>query len=208
MDNPIRYDDPEGDCPWCVVAGVVWGVYEVGSQLYDTYDAYKTVTNPNASTGEKAIAVTGVVVDLVAPGGGYGTVLNKADDVVHAVKNVDKAKDAAHVADKASSLKKSAEIGQEAHRQIQKELKTIDPKIRTEVNVKLNNKVVRKDFVRPDGTKGIIKPNTPSGQKSAIAREKLMQQNGHKTETILYNPKDPKYLPGSPSYIGPKNKNK
>lgn len=48
-----------------------------------------------------------------------------------------------------------------------------------------------------DCRKVIIKPNTPSG-------EKLMQDNGHKTEKIFYDPKDPKYQPGSPTYIGPK----
>ncbi len=56
----------------------------------------------------------------------------------------------------------------------------------------------------PDGTKVIIKPNTPSGQKSAAKREKLMNEDGHKTEKIFYDPKDPKYQPGSSTYIGPK----
>jgi hypothetical protein len=51
----------------------------------------------------------------------------------------------------------------------------------------------------------IIKPDTPSGHKSAAKREKLMKDNNHKTETIYYDPKDPKYQPGSPTYIGPKN---
>jgi hypothetical protein len=35
-----------------------------------------------------------------------------------------------------------------------------------------------------------------------------MQDNGHKTETILYDPSNPAYQPGSPTYIGPKKKNK
>lgn len=104
MDNPISNADPEGDCPWCVVAGVVWAAYEVGSQIYDTYDAYKTVTNPEASTGAKVASVAGVIVDVVAPGGGYGHIGKEAveqvtkhgDDVVDSVKTgaeiVDKAK--------------------------------------------------------------------------------------------------------------------
>ena len=65
---------------------------------------------------------------------------------------------------------------------------------------------VRKDAVRPDGTAVIIKPNTPSGKKSAEKREELMKKNNHKTEVKLYDPKNPAYLPGSPSYIGPKKK--
>jgi len=56
----------------------------------------------------------------------------------------------------------------------------------------------------PDGTAVIIKPNTPSGKKSAEKREKLMEKNGIETKTKFYDPKDPKYQPGSPSYIGPK----
>lgn len=32
-----------------------------------------------------------------------------------------------------------------------------------------------------------------------------MQDHGFKTEIRYYDPKDPKYLPGSPTYIGPKN---
>ena len=67
-----------------------------------------------------------------------------------------------------------------------------------------SGKVVRKDAVKNDGTVVIIKPDTPSGHKSASQREKLMKNNGYKTETIYYNPKDPKYTPDSPSYIGPK----
>jgi hypothetical protein len=31
-----------------------------------------------------------------------------------------------------------------------------------------------------------------------------MEQNGKKTKVDYYDPKDPKYQPGSSSYIGPK----
>jgi hypothetical protein len=34
-----------------------------------------------------------------------------------------------------------------------------------------------------------------------------MEKNGHKTETILYDPNNPAYQKGSPTYIGPKKKN-
>ncbi len=33
-DNPVRYNDPYGDCPWCAV---VAGAWEYGSQVYDNY---------------------------------------------------------------------------------------------------------------------------------------------------------------------------
>ncbi len=115
LDNPIRYADPEGDCPWCVVAGVVWAAYEVGSQIYDTYDAYKTVTNPKASTGAKVASVAGVIVDVVAPGGGYGHVGKEAveqvakhgDDVVDAVKTVEHVKDGAKAVEGAKNVTKT-----------------------------------------------------------------------------------------------------
>ena len=65
-------------------------------------------------------------------------------------------------------------------------------------------KKVRKDAIKSDGTVVIIKPNTPSGEKSAKLREKLMEKNRFKTEIIKYNPSDPKYRKGSSTYIGPK----
>ncbi len=66
--------------------------------------------------------------------------------------------------------------------------------------------IIRKDAVWPDGTTISIKPDTKSGHKSAARREELMKSYGHNIETIYYNPNDPKYLPGSSTYIGPKKK--
>jgi len=51
-----------------------------------------------------------------------------------------------------------------------------------------------------------VKPDTPSGHKSAKRREQLMKEHGYNTETIYYNPDDPKFQPGSSTYIGPKQK--
>ncbi|MBP1165006.1 hypothetical protein JOE44_001890 [Chryseobacterium sp. PvR013] len=100
-------------------------------------------------------------------------------------------------------LHSSARIGQEAHRQIQKGLKSEGVAIEVPKILKDGTRV-RKDGVRKDGTNIIIKSNTPSGIKSATKRENLLKRNGEKSETILYNPKDPKYLPNSPTYIGPR----
>jgi RHS repeat-associated protein len=106
-DNPIRYSDPDGRLP---IIPVLWLAYEVGSAIYDGYQAYKTVNDGNASTGEKAAAVGGVVLSAVLPGGGYGTAgkvaakaLDKAADVA---KATDKVKDAA---EKIAKLEKRAE---------------------------------------------------------------------------------------------------
>ena len=49
----------------------------------------------------------------------------------------------------------------------------------------------------------IIKPDTPSGRRAATKREELMQSEGYDTTQVLYDPKDPRYKPGSPAYIGP-----
>ena len=102
-------------------------------------------------------------------------------------------------------LQESSKIGREAHRQIEKEL--VDKfGGQKEVTMTLKDRtIVRKDYVKPDGTCIIIKPDTPSGHKSAHSREKLMQSNGKRTETIFYDPKDKRYLENSPTYIGQKN---
>ncbi len=88
--NPLRYVDPDGKVPILAVAAVVWGVYEVGSQIYDAYTAYQTVTSPTATTGEKAAAVGGFAIGAIAPGGGYGTAAkvaaSKVDDAVDLAK--------------------------------------------------------------------------------------------------------------------------
>ena len=69
--------------------------------------------------------------------------------------------------------------------------------------------VVRKDAVMPNGTLIIIKPDTPSGHKAADRRKNLLMKNGYDKDEIkfiFYDPEDPKYQPGSSTYIGPKKK--
>jgi RHS repeat-associated protein len=101
-------------------------------------------------------------------------------------------------------VKESIKVGQEAHRQEQAKLKKEGAK--TEVPMRLKDGTnIRKDAVKKDGTPVIIKPDTKSGKASAARREKLLDRNGvKKPDKIFYNPKDPKYQPGSPTYIGPK----
>jgi len=64
----------------------------------------------------------------------------------------------------------------------------------------------RKDLKLNDGTYGIIKPDTPSGHRAAQKRLDLLRKNGKEGVIIYYNPSDPRYLPGSTTYIGPKKK--
>ena len=132
-------------------------------------------------------------------------VANGADNVADATKAVNAADNAVTAAKNTSKLQESAKIGQEAHRQIEADLKHADSRIRTEVTIKLDKKkTVRKDILKPTGTVGIIKPDTPSGHKSAERRVRLMNRCGYKTETFYYDPSDSRWLPNSSSYIGPK----
>ena len=102
-------------------------------------------------------------------------------------------------------LQETAKIGQEAHRQIEKQLKEqFGAEIEQRVYLK-NKKYVRKDAILPDGTMVIIKPDTPSGHISAQRRVKELEDNGfNKHMTIFYDPNNPAYLPSSATYIGPK----
>lgn len=190
------YEDPDGQCPFCpwldAVVDVGFVVYDVGVLIQE-----KVTTGKTSGKNWAALGADGASIFVPMSVG--------AGQAVKAGMKADNAVDAGNAMQK---LKKSAETGQEAHRQIQKEIKLADPKAKTEQNITLKDgKTVRKDAVKSDGTTVIIKPNTPSGQKSAAKREKLMQDNGHKTEKVFYDPKDPKYQPGSPTYIGSKKKN-
>jgi len=52
---------------------IAWGVFEVASSAYDSYNAASTVMDPCLHVGVKAAAVGGALLGVVAPGGGYGT---------------------------------------------------------------------------------------------------------------------------------------
>ena len=199
--DPVNLVDPDGYIP---IIPILWAAYEIGSAIYDVYTAYDTLTDKDASTYDKVTACGGALLSAVAPGGGY-TLFSKADDVARVVKTTDKVVDSKRAVANSKTLQEHAKIGQEAHRQIEKELKeTAGAKI--EQRVKIGDNYVRKDAVLPDDTYVIIKPDTPTGHQAAKKREQLMHDNGYKTQTLFYDPNDPKYLPGSSTYIGPKKK--
>ena len=102
-------------------------------------------------------------------------------------------------------VRQAAQTGNEAHRQIEAGYQAQG--YQTEVTIALEGagKKVRKDAKK--GTEVvIIKPDTPSGRRSAKRRERLMQNEGYETRVDLYDPKDPAWQPGSPTYIGPRGK--
>jgi RHS repeat-associated protein len=91
--NPIKYRDSEGDFAFLIPIIVygTWQAVEAGLTIIDTVNAVETLQNSSATTAEKAISIGGVVAGIALPGGGYGKVLNKVDDVVNELKPAIKA---------------------------------------------------------------------------------------------------------------------
>lgn len=61
-----------------LIAG--WALIELGLSAYDIYEAGATVLDDNASGVDKTLAVGGVVIGMLLPGGGYGTASKLAYD--------------------------------------------------------------------------------------------------------------------------------
>ena len=101
-------------------------------------------------------------------------------------------------------VKRSIEIGQEAHRQLEhQDIEEWLPEQKIELP---DGTVVRKDGVsRSDPNKvRIIKPDTTTGRKSAQERSDLMKKYGYESHVDFYDPNDPLFQKGSPTYIGPR----
>ena len=187
-----------------------------GKQVYFMTPPTERISPEQASISVDLIPVVGDVKGVLEGAIGYDILGNKLSTVdrlwslallseVKVAKKTGKIIEEVKDVSKMTKLKKSAEVGQEAHRQIQAELNLKGAEIEVPLKLK-GDKKVRKDAIKSDGTAVIIKPDTPSGQKSAKTRENLMKKNNYKTETIYYDPKNPAYQPGSPTYIGPKKK--
>lgn len=84
--NPIAKKDPRGEI--APILALAWAALEISASAYDYYDTARTFQSPTATKAEKAISAGGLVLGLVAPGGGYGTVgkklLGKAEEAVAA----------------------------------------------------------------------------------------------------------------------------
>ncbi|MBR5988491.1 MAG: hypothetical protein IK003_03045 [Prevotella sp.] len=200
LNNPVNHTDPDGRA---VETG--WDFFNVGLDIGSITSNVK-----NRNVGAAIVDGICLVVDVAAavvpfvPGGAGAAVkaVRTAEKTVNVTKSVGKSADAA----KMTQLRQKAEIGQEAHRQIERKIVKSNPGAVKEKTIDLaSGQRVRKDVVSADGkTVYIIKPNTKSGQRSAQKRANLMKKNGYKPEKVFYNPSDPKYLPGSSTYIGPK----
>ena len=172
--NPVNFVDPDGEA-WGKATKVAKKVYKtvkagnkvsvkgiLKSEAFDIADNVRTLFDPDASGFEKGIAA----FDLATGFGDEAKWLAKTVGVSDAIV------DGAKTSSKRSKLQEAAEIGQEAHRQIEKELKISVPGTETEVRMRVGRQNVRKDAVMPDGTVVIIKPDTPSGHKAAVKRGK------------------------------------
>ncbi len=67
LNNPLRYTDPSGHCPFClVVAGVIiiLKVVDYGWTAYDAWQAGSTLADPNASQTEKDAAALSLAMTV------------------------------------------------------------------------------------------------------------------------------------------------
>ena len=219
--DPVNTVDPDGRSGWKIM---LKAAYKIGKSVAkhgvsslnkaatyadafsDVTDNVQTLTSSESSLGEKLWAGACLASECLPAS--VGDVQDASKLAKGAGELVNKAVDAASDGNKMTNLRKKAEIGQEAHRQIEREIVKNNPGALKEHPLKLNNgQKVRKDVMLADGqTVIIIKPNTKSGQKAAQKRADLMETNGYKPQIVFYDPNDPKYLPGSPTYIGPKKK--
>ncbi len=132
--NPVRFSDPNGDCPKCfkalaktAIKSVIKGKVDLG-EVYDVIDAGKTLLDPNASLLDKGLAVFDVVSPISTKEakavGNFLGVVDDANDAKKAAKGIDKTSDAiksvdgyatgSHEALNAAKLKDSHHIIQDA----------------------------------------------------------------------------------------------
>ncbi|MBQ7513462.1 MAG: RHS repeat-associated core domain-containing protein [Prevotella sp.] len=191
--------------------GRIWDtVIDVAFVAYDLADAGTQYLNTGSVSSTTKAALAADALAAVIPGvTGAGIAVRAGEKAaaktVEASKGAEKVLQTQAKSSRAEKLRESAEIGQEAHRQIEKEL-CDGFGSKSEVRLELPNKTVRKDAQLPDGKYVIIKPNTKSGHKAAESRQKLLERNNKETIIIYYDPHNPAYRPGSPSYIGPHKK--
>jgi hypothetical protein len=69
----------------CVV-GAAWALFEVGSGIYDAYNAVRTAFSPDATAAEKVATMGFALAGAALPGGGYTAVgrriIRYSDDIV------------------------------------------------------------------------------------------------------------------------------
>ena len=124
----MNYVDPDGR-----LVGTALDIISVASGVKNLIQNIKAGNVKDAILDGAGIAVDILAAAIPIVPGGVGMlrasakVANGADNVADATKNT-------------SKLQESAKFGQEAHRQIEADLKHADPRIRTEVTIELDKK--------------------------------------------------------------------
>jgi RHS repeat-associated protein len=70
--DPVSYSDPYGlsaekSCPMCLAA---YALFEIGSTIYDAYQASSTLADQSASGADKGLALAGLAAGAFTPGPG------------------------------------------------------------------------------------------------------------------------------------------
>jgi RHS repeat-associated protein len=74
--NPVNYVDPSGQIGIPVLAAIA--VFEIGSTLWDAYDAYRTFSDDCSGSAARWFSGGAFLAGVLLPGGGYGSLDNAA----------------------------------------------------------------------------------------------------------------------------------
>ena len=83
--NPLRYTDPTGHCPWCIPVAIgVLKLVDWGWTAWDVYQSGRTLSDPNASDLDRQLAELNIILALSLEAGEPDDILPvavPADDV-------------------------------------------------------------------------------------------------------------------------------
>ncbi len=68
FNNPLKYTDDSGNCPWCIVIAVVviiTKVIDYAITAWDIYESGKVLADPNATAGEKLMAGLNIALSAI-----------------------------------------------------------------------------------------------------------------------------------------------
>jgi len=57
---------------------ILWGLFELGSGVYDAHQAYKTYRDPSATADEKSEMMYAAAASAIGPGGGYTALVQRS----------------------------------------------------------------------------------------------------------------------------------
>lgn len=69
--NPVNFVDPLGEFGIPILAAIA--VFEIGSTLWDAYDAYRTFSNDCSGSAARWLSGGALLAGVLLPGGGYGS---------------------------------------------------------------------------------------------------------------------------------------